>query len=357
MDYDVIIVGAGPAGSSAARILEESDYSVALVDKERFPRDKTCAGFLPPRIYPLLDDIPERITERQIDGYHVFSPSGISVKSRFFEKGLTVRRERFDAWLIDRSGAKVLQAMVLSLKRQKDFIKIRCNNDIHKAKIVLGADGVNSVVRRECGIPFSSDVALALQCDISLPESKIDEEIGNWFEVYYVIPYGYGWISPLRNLIKVGVGSIGEDFKKNAKKYLDEFLNRPGINEKLSKGKIIKRESHLIPMSGPLNKLTADRVTLAGDAGGFAYPGTGEGIYYAIKSGRIAAEVIIQALEERRYDSRFLEDLYTRKLEKNGLLSLRDVDFIEKVLSSEEGAERYVKKLKSITRMTDYFPK
>ena len=98
-------------------------------------------------------------------------------------------------------------------------------------------------------------------------------------------------------------------------------------------------------MAGPQKQLTADRTILVGDAGGFVFPGTGEGIYYAIKSGRLAGEVVIQAFDEQRSDREYLEKLYNEKLRANGLLSLRDVDFIENVLSSSENVEKYLRKL------------
>ena len=84
---------------------------------------------------------------------------------------------------------------------------------------------------------------------------------------------------------------------------------------------------------------------LAGDAGGFVYPGTGEGIFYAMKSGRIAAETMADALERDMLDKETLNVNYTDRLKKAGLLALRDVDFIEKNLSSSDAAESYIKKL------------
>jgi geranylgeranyl reductase len=127
-------------------------------------------------------------------------------------------------------------------------------------------------------------------------------------------------------------------------------MERPEIEKKVSGGDIQNFELHRIPMGGPVERLTANRTLLVGDAGGFVYSGTGEGIYYAIKSGRLAGEVILQALEEERFDHQFLDQLYTQKLSANGLLSLRDVDFIEKVLATKEKTERYLQKLKKLSQ-------
>jgi flavin-dependent dehydrogenase len=109
---------------------------------------------------------------------------------------------------------------------------------------------------------------------------------------------------------------------------------------------MMRKETHVIPMSGPLDRLTGNRAVLVGDAGGFVYPGTGEGIYYAIKSGQIAAQVVDQAIDDKDFDGEFLEKTYLDELEKNGLLGLRDVDFVERYLANSASAEKYVRRLK-----------
>jgi flavin-dependent dehydrogenase len=143
----------------------------------------------------------------------------------------------------------------------------------------------------------------------------------------------------------VGVGGVTEDFKKNIKKILDDFIKREDVATRLRDGQLVKKEAHLIPMKGPHSILSAHRLLLCGDAGGFVFPGTGEGIYYAIKSGRIAGSVLDQALKDDDLDAESLKKAYNEKLEKNGLLSLRHVDFIEDVLSDAYKAEKYVNKL------------
>ena len=116
----------------------------------------------------------------------------------------------------------------------------------------------------------------------------------------------------------------------------------PPVREKVVGALIEGQEGHQIHMSGPLDRLTGNRALLAGDAGGFVYPGTGEGVYYAVKTGRIAGEVISRALD----GSLDLDSIYTEELEKAGMLALREVNFVEKNLSSSENAERYVKRLR-----------
>lgn len=350
--YDVAIVGAGPAGTSAAYLLEKQGYKILLLDKEIFPRSKPCAGVVSPKIYSELE-IPESIKERELEGYRLFSPSGVMVESTFLRRGMTVRRDKFDFFLLKRLKTPAIKTKVSNCRLYKDFVEVISEKGSFRAKVVVGADGVNSAVRKIIDttrdyMKKSGDIALAIQYEILLSKDQIDELFGNWFEVYYTIPYGYGWISPLKDAVKVGIGGLSDDFKRNSKNILDDFLKRKFFCKKVTGVKIGGLESHLIPMSGPLNNLTAERTILVGDAGGFVFPGTGEGIFYAIKSGRIAAEVIAQALKENKLDAEYLGFLYHEKLERHGLISLKEYDFVEKVLSSPEKAENYLKTLKKL---------
>jgi geranylgeranyl reductase family protein len=349
--YDVAIVGAGPSGAAAAHTLENLGYEIALVDKERFPRAKPCAGVLPPRIYSELD-VPGEIVERPLEGYRIFPPSGEKLESVFPKMGCIVRRESFDDFLVKRLKTEVTEMHVADCVLKDDFVEVKGREgSVLSARVVVGADGVNSVVSKSMGMDINSkqgDYALALQYEIILSKQDIDEKIGNWFEVYYTIPYGYGWISPLSEAVKVGMGSPAPSFKKNSKNMLQEFLDQSPIKEKVSGGTVKDMEAHMIPMRGPWPVLSGNRCLVVGDAGGFVFPGTGEGVYYAIKSGRIAAEVIHGTFEKGNWKAEFLEKTYIEQLRANGLISLREVDFVERVLSSPENIESYIRRLRKM---------
>jgi geranylgeranyl reductase family protein len=347
--FDAAIVGAGPAGASAAFTLEKLGYNIVLIDKEGFPRPKPCAGVLPPRIFSEIE-VPKEVVERSLYGYRIFSPSGKCVESKFPKAGIIVRRENFDSYLLSRLKCEPKQMRIVNCKIEKDHVKLSGEKGTFCAKAVVGCDGANSLFKKmvqkdETPRKNENDMALAMQYEISHSDGVIDERIGNWFEVYYTLLNGYGWVSPIKGAVKVGVGGVTEDFKKNIKKILDDFIEREDVANKLKNGQMVKTEAHLIPMIGPLSTLSVDRLFLCGDAGGFVFPGTGEGIYYAIKSGRIAARVLGQALKDDDLDAESLTKAYNEQLEKNGLLSLRQVDFVEKVLSDANKAETYVRKL------------
>lgn len=343
--YDVAVVGAGPAGLTAMLELEKHFDSLLLLERKKFPRNKLCAGVLPPRIHELVT-IPDEVRQRPLKGYRIHSPSGLSVESKFLREGVIVNRKDFDAFLLERVNTKLTHQKVMGLKFKQNHVQIQGEKTSYQAKIVIGADGVNSIIRKAINAPMQK-IALAMQTDISLPEAIINDLIGNWFEVYYFFPYGYGWISPLKDSVKVGLGGISSAFWKEPKKFFNRFFDL--ISEKIANRERGTLRTWRIPMSGPLEILAGERSFLVGDAGGFVYPGTGEGVYYGMKSGKIAGETIKEAFEQNRYDKFFLQNIYSQKLAESSLLVLRSTTFIEDVLASNEAAEKYVKRLAILT--------
>jgi geranylgeranyl reductase family protein len=350
--YDVVIIGAGPAGSSAAKVLEEKGYNLLIVDKELFPRNKPCAGVLSPKISSLVD-VPEYIRERPLDGYRVFSPSGVTIESSFPQKGSIVDRGVFDDYLVGFLKKPPTQVEVKEITEKNHCLEVKGEDWRCEASCIIGADGANSVVRKYCSIPRKR-VALAAQYVIKLHPDIIDRRVGNWFEVYYTLNYGYGWISPMKNYLKVGVGIISDYLKGSIWQVLDKFMMQPNIKKRSQEGKIVRREMHVIPTSGPLDKLTGKQAILVGDAGGFVFPGTGEGIFYAIKTGRIAASILDQAIANYDLDAESLEKRYVDELNRNGLLGLRDVDFMERFLANSESIERYVRRLRHMIQSSSF---
>ncbi len=346
--YDVVIIGAGPAGTSAAKILESKRHNYLILDKMLFPRNKPCAGVLSPKVNSILK-IPRNIRERPLYGYRVFSPSGNIVESPFPEPGSIVKRDIFDMFLVESLIKKPTHVDVTKIYKDDYGMVIVGNNWKCKAKSIIGADGANSIVKKYCKIS-SKKIAITAQYTISLPFNIINKFIGNWFEVYYTLRYGYGWISPNKQSLKIGVGILSNYLKMNIWDVLNNFMNHPIVKGKSKDGKIIGKETHIIPMSGPLDRLVGNKCILVGDAGGFVYPGTGEGIFYSIKTGQIAARVIDQAIIDDDYHNISIEKNYLKELDKNGILCLRNIDFVEKILSSSEKIEKYVKRLRYLNR-------
>ncbi|PKM92521.1 MAG: hypothetical protein CVU81_00050 [Euryarchaeota archaeon HGW-Euryarchaeota-1] len=344
-NFDIVVIGAGPAGSALAEKTAMAGFKTLILEKEKLPGDKPCAGIAPPRIYRLLGKIPEYVTERKFKGYHLFSPSGIELYTGFLKEGVIVDRKKFDHWLIERAkdaGAEVADNLKAdNIVFSKNDNKIKTNNNFY-SKILVGADGANSFVRKTIGREYKN-FALGVQYTIDLPDEVINEKIGNWFEVHYGnMNWGYGWVSPQNNKIKIGLGSTDDKFKKNSREYLNKFVENFRKKKEIKNLKTINFTSHLIPIDGPLDKPCRSNVVLIGDAAGFVNPLTGEGIYYAVKSAQIAADAIIRHScdpEKDDFEKECNEKLKNIKLNTK----LRD-----EVLQNNDSMEKYIKRMKKL---------
>ncbi|WP_456473764.1 geranylgeranyl reductase family protein [Candidatus Pyrohabitans sp.] len=337
--HEVCVLGAGPAGASAAAELERLGIDYVLIDRAQFPRGKPCGGVLPWRVMEELS-LPEEVVERPLQGYRLFSPSLEIVESRFPSPGAAVRRSTFDSFLLSRLEHSPVQLKVDAVEEHHTCVELLAGGRRVKARYLIAADGANSTTRRSLGIGYEK-LALACQYHIAMPEKEIAQRIGEWFEVFYFFSLGYGWLTPLRSAVKVGIGGLGSAFSRRA---LDIFIRTPPVAEKLEDGKIVHYEAHRIPMAGPAKRLATGRIALAGDAGGFVFPGTGEGIYYAMKSGAAAARAVAQAMQDMP-----LAEAYEGEVRRAGLLSLREVRFLESVLASQSTAESYLRRLKKLS--------
>jgi geranylgeranyl reductase family protein len=342
---DVVIVGAGPAGASAALELERLGVAYILIDREAFPRPKTCAGIIPPAVAGLLGRLPGSVVERMIRGYHLHSAFGGELRSRFNRQGYAVDRSVFDQWLVLRLGQRPVLGRLAGLEKKGARIRVRTDGSSIECNVLIASDGANSRARSLCGIP-APRMATACQAEVPMGPSQIERRTGGWFHVFYVVPGGYGWVAPHRSRLLVGTGSV---FPKSAgSAALSRFLKHPAVAA-LTGGRTAQNlRAHRIPMSGPVAPLGLGNILLAGDAGGFVFPGTGEGIRHAMMSGRAAARAAADYLAGGGSRAPLLKR-YAEHLARDGLMSLADVDFLD-VLESPEKAHRYVRGLISLSR-------
>jgi len=316
---------------AAALECERLGVDYILLERAAFPRHKPCGGVLPWRVLELLE-LPEELVESPLKGYRIHS-ANFTAESLFPAPGASVSRYRFDAYLASLPERQPVKLRVTGVKEDGRRALVLCSGRRLEAEYVIGADGANSVVRRCMGVSYSR---FASACQYLIELEQVEERIGEWFEVYYLFTRGYGWLVPLRGGVRAGVGGLGF-----GRRQLESFLHMPAVAEKLEGGRILAYEAHRIPMQGPAERLASRRVLLCGDAGGFVYPGTGEGIYYALLSGAAAARAVAAAL-----GGESLEQAYSR--ECSALEHLRRADFLDRVLGSEELADRYVKRLSKL---------
>ncbi|EPX81730.1 geranylgeranyl reductase family protein [Litoreibacter arenae] len=293
-EYDVVIVGSGPAGSAAAITAAKAGLAVAVVDKATFPRDKLCGGLFTGRSEKAM---------QAIFGLEVTEDMFVtSNHMRFLSKGrvladirnappvhLTMRRE-FDAMLHSealKAGAtpylgQPITALTDDTLTLRDGIKLRF-------KALIGADGVNSFVARTLfGRPFDPEkIGFGLEIETPLPPTRdnaveVDFDAASW---------GYGWAFPKRKTVTVGVGGINsrnEDMKAN----MAAYIAQTGSDESL------RYKGQYLPFGDYKKTPGRDHILLAGDAAGLVDPITGEGIALAMESGQHAANAVIEALAQ-----------------------------------------------------------
>ncbi len=304
MDYDAVVVGGGPAGATAAEDLARSGAKVALLD--RAGRIKPCGGAVPPR---LIADfaIPDSQIVARIQTARMISPSGRKVDIPI-ENGFVgmVDREHFDEFLRQRAkkaGAHRYEGTYTRLDRQGGRTevvfrdKISGNEQRLGAKVVIGADGARSDVARD-EVPGRDRIpyVIAYHEIIEAPERSADYDPARCDVVYdgTISPDFYGWVFPhgAQASVGMGTGKGGVDLKAATAALR--------ATSGLAECRTIRREGAPIPLK-PLDRWDNARdVVLAGDAAGVVAPSSGEGIYYAMVGGQVAATAAAAFLKSGR---------------------------------------------------------
>lgn len=299
--FDVVVVGGGPAGATAAHDLAQRGLKVCLLD--RGGRIKPCGGAIPPKLLEEFDIAPALLACR-VNAARMISPANVAVDMPI-ENGFVgmVNREVFDEWLRQRAeaaGALLCRGTFDRIERGTDgtaSVAYKDANDTRhelRAKSIIGADGARSSVARQC-IPGAEKIryVAAYHEIVRLPADAAGRFDGKRCDVYYqgkVSPDFYGWFFPHGDTASIGVGSACKGFSlRSAVSALRQINGTDGFET-------IRREGAPIPMK-PLRRWDNGKdIVLAGDACGVVAPASGEGIYYAMVSGRLAADAVEQLL-------------------------------------------------------------
>jgi geranylgeranyl reductase family protein len=335
-DYDVVIVGAGPAGCTCAYQLAGSGLKVALLEKENFPRDKTCGDALSTdvinqlyRIDPnLAQQFLDRVEKTASNGIRFFSPDNqcldISLNDARSSSFITKRLD-FDNFFFEqvrhRSGIHVYtECNVEEIEALENEIMVTTTNRKIKSKVVVGADGANSVVTRKLtSHKVEKDHHSAGLRQYFQNVSGFHQN--NFIELHFyegILP-GYFWIFPLpNNQANVGLAMLSSEVikqKVNLKEKLNDIIqNHPVVSPRFKNAKPLESiKGFGLPLGSKKRACSGHRFLLTGDAAGLIDPFSGEGIGNAIRSGRIAAAHLKRAFEENRFDAKF-NTLYDKEI-------------------------------------------
>ncbi len=340
---DVLIVGAGPAGSMLAYQLARAGIDVLLLDKAEFPRKKTCAGglnirtvrLLPFELGPVVERVISEIsfTRNLENGFLRLYPEPLMV---------TVQRDRFDGFLAERAreaGAQFFDnTRFLSFLTGFSGLQVKTTSGICRAKFLIGADGAFSPVAKTLGLMKNAAKMVAVH-------SEIPSHLLSWPERGVVhIDWGslkraYAYVFPKDASLAVGAGGFGvaaADVKKYQRAFLATRWRKEGSFPFSTAG-------FILPMRTKREAIVKGRCLLLGDAAGLVDPFTGEGIYYAVWSASLAGPVVAEAVRsnadslcayQEEIDRRIMPELESSRLFRE-IFTLRPSLFHRRIAASD----------------------
>ena len=292
MKVDVLVVGAGPAGSSTAIHLARGGARVLLADKARFPRDKPCGGGLTGRALKRSPVDPSPVVERDVDRFELRLRYGSSFARTHTEPLIRMtQRRRLDAFLAEQAAATgaVFRdgTRVEVTELAGDGVTARVGNEVVHARVLIGADGANGVVARAAGLGDGIVRGVALEGNV--PLDALDGDDGRTAVIELaVVPGGYGWLFPKGDHANLGVGGWGSEGPR-LRAHLDRLARVYG----LAIDDLADLRGHRLPMRRLGTPAAAGRALLVGDAAGLVDPLSGDGIYEAFVSARLAADAVL----------------------------------------------------------------
>ena len=318
--FDVVVVGSGPAGSSAAYVLSKEGVRTVLVEKESLPRYKTCGGGIVQRAVCALPVDIGAAVERHCYAAELHLPgSGLHFSTQRERPIVSMTmRDRFDLLLVEaaqQAGTQLrAHCRVLDVIREGNKTEVLTSQGSIQTDFVIAADGATSTVARVSSLPKIPHLMPALECEVTVKDQDLERFAHSARFDFAPVPAGYGWVFPKKRHLSIGV--LKADTQSlNLNSSLEKYLRLVGVTEI----KALDRHGFMIPTRPRAEKLVEGKIILTGDAAGLADPVTGEGITFAIRSGQLAA----RALVDGDFQENQVRDLYVERLSREVLSELR----------------------------------
>lgn len=308
----ILVVGASVGGSTAANTLAKAGVPVVMLERD-LSWVKPCGGALPPVAFDEFD-IPQELISRKVHNAQIHSPTErlARIKVMGLHSGgdqyvAMTRREDLDPYLRQRAvdnGAELIEGKLVDLEVEADGVTVtytpkgQRDKQTLKVEAVIGADGAYSTTARLLGLgrlPY----CVAIQQRIRLDDAHMArwEDTADLYLGQDVSPDLYAWVFPKSDHVAVGCGA-GPGKTKEMRQLLENLKTR--IADETGGGEVFLEEAHALPIH-PRKQIAFDRVMLVGDAAGLVAATSGEGIYWAMKSGQLAAEILAETLPDVSY--------------------------------------------------------
>lgn len=315
--HDVVVVGAGPCGSTAAYEIAKAGYDVLLLERDKVPGQfNSCGGGLGNFLLKKFD-LPDSLVHKRINKVQL----DITTKKKLYQADqpiyVSVKRTELDPFLARR--AESVGAQLRCYQKAVDYdpfhkhVKVldRATETHYQVggKIVIFADGARSMAWQVCriGVDHKRESIIGVAFELDYPDNPHEA-----FEFLFngeKLPYGYYWVFPTTDTLNVGMGGPTAQLGGRIGKLLQEFIDS---RDDLRGRKVVRKTSGLIP-SYVADQLHGDGVLVVGDAGGFVNPLTGGGIYLGMVSAQMAARTACEALAAQTFDASFLQR-YTHRI-------------------------------------------
>jgi len=322
-DYDIIIVGGGPAGCFTAQQLSSKGIHVAVIEEhDTIGTPQHCAGLVTQRIFNITTCSQTGIVQNNIYGAHIHSPDGATITIGGDKlHALVISRQRFDhalAQVAHTAGADLLTGQkVISAKKDHNGIILTMEHNEHittvRCRLLIGADGSHSRIRTMFGFPKPIEILQGIGAELS--DATLDPKFVHIFVGRTIAPGFFSWVIPTDihgTTARIGL-CIGKNHPHPLQYYFATLLQQPLLQGTT----VMKRFGGTIPL-GPIKKTVADNVMLVGDAAAQVKPTSGGGLYPGLLCTRQCALVAEDAVKKQQYDEKFLKTYHMKWTQEIG---------------------------------------